>query len=218
VLRGWEQCGERGYEFSHTWFSQSISLWKRHLLPLNEPTTNPTPLRVLSLGSGDGSRVCWLIDTILHSSSGETSPSPANRLLCITSNAGNQFQQNIAKLSDPDRLVLRIDDPLTQLEAFNNQSSQGKNAKTAQFDIIYLQSHLKTSDYLKALATQAWQLLQPGGVPIFKDYQWQDPEQPELASKIGIDDFLELVAGQVSVLHRSYQIIVSKQGQQDAGE
>ena len=216
VLRGWEQCAERGYEFGHTWFSESISLWERHLLPLNAPVAPRPPLRALSLGSGDGSRVCWLMDTLLRS--------PTDRLLCITADMSQHFQQNIARLSEPDKLVLRTADPLAQLEAFNSQgdrqsdkrSDEAADTKPAQFDIIYLQSHLKTSAYLKALATQAWPLLQPGGVMIFKDYQWQNPEQPEQASKIGIDDFLESVAVQASVLHRSHQVIVSKKGEQDA--
>jgi len=227
-LRGWEACAERGYQFGLTWFGENISLWERHLLPLLTPSgaqssassgaqssvqssaaagaaagesagesaTRP-PLQVLSLGSEDDSSLCWLVDTLLQSAD--------DRLLCMTTGASQQFQDNAAKLADAHKLVLQTGELLELLNG----------AKDNQFGAIYLQSSLKTGDYLNTLATFAWPLLRPGGVMIFKDYQWCDPAQPTAASKIGIDAFVASVAGHSVVLHRSHQVIISKKNRPD---
>ena len=274
ALQGWSQCAERDYQFSQTRFSERISLWKRHLLPLVESTEksaedstekslteSPTnvsanlqytpiatkpPLWVLSLGSDDGSSLCWLVDTLLQSAD--------DRLLCMTTRAGKKLKDNSAKLTDSHKLILQTGDLFEQLGSFDtletfekleifekgNQnsdehlkqepSSQDSFPRTseiqtsekqaledaepsAQFGIIYLQSRVKTGDYLNALAAKAWPLLRTGGVMIFSNYRWRAPSQPENASKVGIDSFIASVAGQVKVLHRSHQVIISKKGQ-----
>ncbi len=225
-LRGWAQCTERGYQFGQNWFSENIPLWERHLLPLNGPLSARPPLHALLLGSDDGSSACWLLDMLLRS--------PTDQLLCMTANASQPFEQNAAKLLEPHKLILQTGEVLALLEAFepevltsqkSEDSSAEDNVQTdfetdleeaAPFSIIYLQPHLKTSNHLNALAARAWPLLQPGGVMIFKNYRWQDPNQPELAPKIGIDAFIESVIDQAVVLHRSHQVIVSKRGQRNA--
>mgnify|MGYP001791190652 CR=1 FL=1 len=190
-LRGWERCAEREYEFSHTWFSENISLWERHLLPLNEPDER-SPIAVLSLGSSDGSSLCWLVDEILRCA--------GDRLVCITEGASQQLQQNLAKLPESDKVSLEIGPLQPLLEPFAD----------AEFDVIYIQSDRKQGNYLNTLATQAWQALKPGGLMFFKDYQWRDETDPAQSSKPGIDAFIQSVSSQVQILHQSHQMILKK--------
>ena len=56
----------------------------------------------------------------------------------------------------------------------------------------------------------AWQLLTPGGVMIFDDYQWM-PNKPLLERPtMAVDLFLATTRSQLDVLHKDYQVIVRK--------
>ena len=218
-LRGWERCVQQDYQFTHTWFSENISLWERHLLPLlsaAEGEQDPGPLRMLSVGSSDGSSLCWLADEILRRSD--------DRLVCITEGASQPLSENLAKLPEAEKVSVETGDLpalLTNLLELSAQAGAGNGASAqrandALFDVIYLQSDRKQGDYLKALATQAWNLLKPDGLMIFKDYQWRDFENPSQSSKPGIDAFIEGYVGWANVLHQSHQVIVKKESELSA--
>jgi predicted O-methyltransferase YrrM len=66
------------------------------------------------------------------------------------------------------------------------------------------------ADYVRHEATLAWRLLKPGGLMIFDDYQWSDPNYPGQDTQIGIDAFLATVHDQFEVVHQGYQIIIQK--------
>ena len=197
-LRGWSQPEALGYEFAYTWFGENIPLWERYLAPLIEPAER-LPLRVLSLGSGDDSSLCWLVDNILQQ--------PDDQLLCMTTGASEQFKNNTAKLPDASKLILKEGPLPEQLDRLSTQLQ--KRASVPLFDIIYLQSKNKQADYIQQLAMQAWPLLKPDGVMIFRAYRWQHPTDASQSSQVGIDAFVKTVSAQR--LHQSHQLILRKE-------
>lgn len=210
-LRGWERCLTNDYRFTHTWFSENMVLWEKYLLPLNDAAANGSvsqgaasraPINILSLGSSDGSSLCWLVDEILRQ--------PSDRLVCMAEGVSQQLQKNFAKLPESDKVSVKTGRLPVLLESLPG----------TEFDMIYIQSERKQSIYLNALAKQAWPQLKPNGLMFFKDYQWSDPSDPAQASRLGIDEFIQSVQSEgrarVSVLHQSHQLILRKEGKQDA--
>ena len=53
---------------------------------------------------------------------------------------------------------------------------------------------------------------------IFDYYEFTFPDSPEQDTKIGIDVFLEMFGSQLEVVHKGYQLIVKKIGNQSLGE
>ena len=53
---------------------------------------------------------------------------------------------------------------------------------------------------------------------IFDDYEFTFPDSPEQDTKIGIDVFLEMFGSQLEVVHKGYQLIVKKTGNQNLGD
>jgi tetratricopeptide (TPR) repeat protein len=196
ALRGWTQCTERQYEFTQTWFSEIIPLWEIYLMAWNQAPDRP-PRQVLSLGVGDGSSLCWLVDQVLVK--------PDDRLICLAPQFSQPLQQNLAKLANPDRVILQAADPAHSLTSFTES-----NPDSPPFDLIYVQTDHKTADYLYHLATQHWPLLRVSGLLIFRDYPWQHPTDPQQSARVGIDRFLASVTGQVEILHQSGQVMLRK--------
>jgi len=197
-LREWPQCIARQYVFRQSWFSEIIPIWERYLSFLNNERDTRVPLSALSLGSNDGSAVCWLVDRVLQRSE--------DRLLCLTAKPRDLFSQNVEKLAEPEKFSCRqgeLGEQLMQLSA---------GEKETGFDLIYVQSDRKAAADMQKLLSLSWPLLKPSGIMIIKDYLWKHPEDAVRASKVGIDAFKDLMSDQVEQLHQSHQVIWQKVG------
>ena len=192
ALRGWPQAAERNYQFGLNWFSENISTWTEHIAPLNELSVLRHPLQLLSLGAQDDSSLLWLVDTVLIE--------PDDRLTCLTDHLSDSLQQNRARLSQPEKLLLLEGDTQTRLEALPEET----------FDWIYVQSDCKQADYLQSVSAQLWRSLKVSGLMCLKDYQWQHPDDPDQSSKVGIDAFIAAVSDSAEILCRSHQVILRK--------
>lgn len=221
ALRGWSRCQERDYQFFQTWFCENIPLWESHLKALNEHIADRPAIRALSLGSSDEVSLFWLADQVLRK--------PTDRLLCLTPEMPGQLQENLAKLNlseseatlaeRPEKVLFKTGELQSQLAAltagFKHRSQEPDGQIEGQFELIYIQSDRKQADYLQAIATQAWPLLKPEGLIIFKDYQWRHPSEPNQSSKVGIDAFIATVIDHIEVLHQAHQVIIKKEFRQE---
>lgn len=204
-LRGWPQCTTQQYAFRQSWFSEIIPIWERYLSPLNDAQDTRNPLSVLSLGSGDGSAVCWLVDRVLQRSE--------DRLLCLTTKSRDLFSKNVEKLAEPEKFSCRQGELTEQLAQLSADEATG-------FDVIYVQSDRKAAADIQTLLSLSWPLLKPSGIMIIKDYLWKHPEDTALASKVGIDAFKDSLKDspqnslgeQIEQLHQSHQVIWQKVG------
>lgn len=186
-LRGWYQCVQRGYQFTRDWFTHNIPIWEKYLKPLAELKG----LKILEIGSFQGMSACWLLDHIL------TDPSAS--ITCIEPNFQEQFDGNIAKTGAGAKVK--------KLEALSYQVLGEQEADA--YELVYIDGcHLAASVLEDAILS--WRLVKVGGLIIFDDYEWTEPDTLIQTTKIGIDTFLALFQNQVELIHKGYQLIVRK--------
>jgi len=186
ILRGWQRAATREYSFAHDWFTHNIPVWTEHL----QRFVN-TPVNALEIGSFEGMSTCWLLDYILTH--------PDARLTCIDLYFQESFDINIAKTGTPEKII--------KLTAESHQTLA--SLKSQSYDLIYIDgNHLAA--HAQQDANLSWVLLKPGGLLVFDDYEWSDPNYPGQETKIGIDAFLATVQSEVEILYQGYQLIVRK--------
>ncbi|MBW4661506.1 MAG: tetratricopeptide repeat protein [Drouetiella hepatica Uher 2000/2452] len=184
-LNGWEGTA-RQYEFTHDWFSYNISIWATHLKPFTGH-----PVQSLEIGSFEGMSACWLLDHVLTH--------PMSNLTCIDQYFQEIFEFNVAQTGAGDRLTRLTGDSHTILATLAPET----------YDIVYIDGcHL--ANHVHMDAQLAWKLVKAGGVMIFDDYEWTDPNYPGQDTRLGIDAFISSVKDQVAIVHQGYQIIIQK--------
>lgn len=188
ILKGWDLCQERNYQFTQDWFSDNIPIWTKHLNVLR----NTPESQILEVGSYQGMSTCWFLDHLLTH--------PTARITCIDPYFKPEFEYNIAQTSAAQKVIKKIgysQDILSSLPA-------------NFYDIVYIDgSHLAKDTLEEAL--QAWRLTKVGGTIIFDDYEVKDKSNPEQQAKVGIDYFLKWVLNSIQVIHKGYQLIIRKQ-------
>ena len=191
VLRGWQQCGDRDYEFTRDTFSYRLAIWQ----PLVEPLIGKSELRFLELGSYQGMSSCWFLDTVLTSAEAE--------LVCVEPQFEAKLEKNIQATGVASKAKLlkgTIEQMITDL-------------RPESFDLINLQDKRKSAEIAESNANAAWKLLKVGGLLIFNDYGWHNPAAPQFNPKAGIDRFLGSIGEswqRVKYSPQSFQYIIKK--------
>ncbi|MBF2046967.1 MAG: tetratricopeptide repeat protein [Elainella sp. C42_A2020_010] len=186
ALKGWQHVVTKGYSFTRDWFSHNIPVLTEQLQRFVNAKVN-----ALEIGSFEGMSACWLLDYILTH--------PAARLTCIDPYFQENFDTNIAKTGSPEKIIKLVghsQDLLATLEP-------------ASYDFIYIDG-CHWAEQVKQDGVLSWSLLKPGGLMLFDDYEWSDPEYPGQNTKLGVDAFLDSVRSQVEIVHQQYQLIVKK--------
>lgn len=187
ALQGWPLCLERDYQFTQDWFTHNLPHWRQHL----QPYFNAAGLQFLEVGSYEGMSACWLLDAVLTH--------PSARLTCIDPYYKPEFDLNIAKTGSAHKVNKQV--------GFSQELLP--DLPTAAYDVIYLDG-CHFADYVREEAKLAWRVLRSGGLMIFDDYEWSDPERPGQDCKFGIDAFLEAIPNQFELVHKGYQVMVRK--------
>ncbi|MEG4027521.1 MULTISPECIES: tetratricopeptide repeat protein [unclassified Microcoleus] len=194
-LRGWPECASKNYQFTQDWFTHNIPIWKRHL----QEFTGIVDFQVVEIGSFQGMSACWLLDNILTH--------PTAKITCIDLYFQQHFKGNIVKTGAADRVI--------ELEGYSQELLI--NLASEYYDVAYIDGCHKPTSALQD-AILSWRLVKVGGLMIFDDYEFTFPDSPEQDTKIGIDVFLEMFGSQLEVVHKGYQLIVKKIGNQSLGE
>jgi len=194
-LRGWAECAAKDYQFTQDWFTHNIPIWKRHL----QEFTGIADFQVVEIGSFQGMSACWLLDNILTH--------PTAKITCIDLYFQQDFKGNIVKTGAADRVI--------ELEGYSQELLV--NLDSEYYDVAYIDGCHKPTSALQD-AVLSWRLVKVGGLMIFDDYEFTFPDSPEQDTKIGIDIFLEMFGSQLEVVHKGYQLIVKKIGNQSLGE
>ncbi len=194
-LRGWPECAAKNYQFTQDWFTHNIHIWKLHLQHL----AGIADFKVVEIGSLQGMSACWLLDNILTH--------PTANITCIDLYFQEQFHGNIAKTGAGDKVI--------PLQGYSQKVLV--NLESESYDVAYIDGCHKATSALQD-AILSWRVVKVGGLIIFDDYEFTFPDNPEQNTKIGIDLFLEMFSSQLEVVHKGYQLIVKKIGNQSLGE
>ncbi|MEG4502784.1 tetratricopeptide repeat protein [Microcoleus sp. F6_B4] len=194
-LRGWPECAAKDYQFTQDWFTHNIPIWQRHL----QEFTGIADFQVVEIGSFQGMSACWLLDNILTH--------PTAKITCIDLYFQQHFKGNIVKTGAADKVI--------ELEGYSQELLV--TLASEYYDVAYIDGCHKPTSALQD-AILSWRLVKVGGLMIFDDYEFTFPDSPEQDTKIGIDVFLEMFGSQLEVVHKGYQLIVKKIGNQSLGE
>lgn len=187
-----ELARTKEYSFTSDWMSNNISNWNAWLAPFRRQPG----VRMLEIGSFEGRSAIWFLENILSD--------PTAHLTCID-------------LFDPP-WDLRFDHNVRVYGQVNKVTKmQGRSedllpaaAAASSMDIIYVDGSHRACDVLMD-AVLAWRLLKPTGVMIFDDYLWGRPDsEPSERPQMAIDLFLEIFAGQYTLVAKGYQVAIRK--------
>lgn len=196
ALRGWNECLTNNYFFPVDQFTHRISLFEEHLLPL----ANQENFSALEVGSHFGIAACWLLDKVLTH--------PSARLTCLDHQFHKTLQENIAKTGAQEKVTLREKYITGYLSSFKPQS----------FDLAIVQDRRKKWEYVNKNIALLWRLVKVGGIIVFGDYGWRNPQNPENESRKGIDLFLKSTQGKwelIALPPRGLQLIIKKIAKSD---
>lgn len=191
------------YDFRYPWFEVVRGDWEA----LTESLVG-TPLRILEVGSFEGSSTTWMLDHLMdHKDSTltsvdtfEGSPEHATPDIHLDGLA-ERFLHNVALAKNHDKLrVLRgtSAERLVQLRG-----------EKAEFDLIYIDGSHTAIDVFQDVAL-AWPMLREHGTLVLDDYNWAPFKQDFYAPKIAIEAFLRCAAPTVTWFERNGQIWASK--------
>jgi tetratricopeptide (TPR) repeat protein len=186
-LRGWNSSLEKGYRFTKDWFTVNILQWEKALSTF----ANCPEIQGLEIGSFQGMSACWLLDHILTHATA--------KITCIDLGFKPEFDLNIAKTG--------VAEKVTKLEGYSQEILSTLTPNTYNF--VYIDGcHLASVVLQDALLS--WNLLKPGGIMIFDDYEYRDPDHPEEDTGKGIDQFIKTISEPIKILHQGYQLMIQK--------
>jgi predicted O-methyltransferase YrrM len=191
-----DEVVERG-AFTEDWVTSRFAPWEAILGELE-----PRQARLLEIGSYEGLSACYLLWRL-----------PRATITCIDTWVGPAehmgetgeleaiFDANVA-LVDASRVVKLVGDSKRRLVDLVSDESC--------FDLVYVDgSHLGLDVLVDAALS--WQLLEPGGVIVFDDYEWAYlGEDALLRPGKAIDAFREIVEGKHELVLDGYQVGLRK--------
>jgi predicted O-methyltransferase YrrM len=185
------------YKFTTDWVVPHKQSWTTHLQHLRG-----NPAHALEIGTFEGRSALWFLENILTN--------PDASITCVDIFTGpyeqrfdanvvaSGLQKKIKKVKGDSRFALRT-------------------LPSDTYDFVYVDGSHDAKDVLSD-AVLAWELLKPGGIMIFDDYQWTGHEhkfRPAYVPEIAIDGFLHIYEPYMDVLHKEYQVIVRKREKVD---
>ena len=195
-LRGWNECLTNNYFFPVDQFTHRIALFETHLLPL----ANQKNFSALEVGSHFGIAACWLLDKVLTH--------PSARLTCVDHQFPQTLKDNIAKTGAQEKVTLREKYIAGYLGSLKPQN----------FDLAIIQDRRKKWEYVHQNVKLLWKLVKVGGIIVFGDYGWRNPQNPDNEPRKGIDLFLNSTQGQwklIALPPRGLQLIIKKISKSD---
>ena len=201
ALQGWTASEDRGYTFTHDYFSGHIPTWRQWFAEL----ITITPIRILEIGSWQGGSTLWLLDHVIAPRGGS--------ITCIDTWAGSSEHTFLAPLglslealfdSNVDRTGLA--DHVHKIKGRSQDVLPAMPA--AGFDLIYIDGAHEAEAVIQD-AIHAHRLLAPGGFLLFDDlnYTFADPAQNTANA---IDFFCRTFAGHYRECHRGAQLLLQR--------
>jgi hypothetical protein len=191
-------------QFTTDWFSGNIPLWDVTLTELkNKPNLN-----FLEVGCWEGRATCWLLENILTDSTSKItvvdsfggSPEETGMQGLDFDNVLSRFKNNIKENSE--KVTIHQGYSSHVLKTLGNEP---------QYDFAYIDaSHTAYGTLEDAILVHP--LIKKGGIIIFDDYGWKDPNRPSVTDspELGISCFVNVFADFYDVIFVGYQVGIVK--------
>lgn len=159
--------------------------------------------KFLQLGAYLGDASVWLMENILVDTSSvlydvdtwEGSDEPAHDVM--------DFNQVY-------KYYLKRTKKYPNLKHFKTTTYEYLRFDNNTYDFVYVDAdHTAVSVLLDAVL--AWDLLKPGGIMAFDDYEWRSGKGGEFDPAPGINTFLTRYQGKFKVIHKGWQIWIVKE-------
>jgi hypothetical protein len=175
--------------FTSDWHSYTIPIWEAVVLP----RLKGGPRRMLELGSYEGRSAAWALDNVVA----------AGELVCVDNwrvpDIEARFDQNVGSR-------------VTKIKGHITSVLVGMADAGEKYDLIYIDGDHDGAAIIEN-AVLAWMLISAGGILVFDDYRYHNPQQfavGKIDPHFGIDAFLTCYCLRMQVLHRAAQVIVAK--------
>ena len=203
ALHGWTESKEKGYVFTHDFFSVNIPVWTRWF----DEFIVSAPLRCLEIGSWQGTSATWLLDKVVSKRQGlitcidtfEGSSEHQPWLPTLGADLHSFFDHNISASGHSRhcrKLVGRSQDILLYLD---NQT----------YDFIYIDGAHEAKFVIQD-AILSWRILRSGGFLIFDDLDHHFPTAPEQDTGRAIDAFTTWFADELQIIEQNRQMLIHK--------
>ncbi len=181
---------EKELHFTTDWVTWREKVWLRILKRFQaEPG-----IRYLEIGSHEGRSIIWMMQNILSH--------PTSRADIVDS-----FMFNTEEIF---RKNLKLSNVIDKVKVHKGQSHiLARTFDIDNYDIIYIDG-CHCSRHILTDAVLCWDLLKVGGIMIFDDYEYDKAPPDTISPKVVCDSFVEIFKNEISVLHKSYELIIEK--------
>ena len=159
-------------------------------------------LKFLQLGAYAGDASVWLLDNILTDSS--------SVLYDVDTWEGSDEEvHKTINFKDIYEYYEERVKPYSNIEYFRMTSYEYLRFDNYLYDFIYVDAdHTAISVLLDGLLS--WDLLQPGGIMAFDDYEWRSGKGDEFDPAPGVNSVLARHQGKFDLIHKGWQIWIAK--------
>jgi predicted O-methyltransferase YrrM len=203
ALTGWRESVDKGYMFTHDFFSGNIPTWERWFAEL----ITTAPISCLEIGSWQGTSATWLLDKIISQRGG--------LLTCVDTFEGS---------SEHQPWLHTLDRSLEQIFDYNiNASGHSRlcrklvgpsqdvllDLSDQSYDFIYVDGAHEAKFVIQD-AVLSWRILRSGGFLIFDDLDYCFPSSPHQNTKTAIDAFTTWFGAELEIVDTNRQMLIRK--------
>jgi predicted O-methyltransferase YrrM len=177
-------------EYTADWFSYSIPVWEKVVLPRLPSGTR----KFLELGSHEGRSAVWFLEHAMR---------PGDELTCVDIWKSEPVERRFAG---------NVNGRARAVKGDITEALLGLVSQREKFDCVYIDGNHDGRVVLEN-AVLAWMVLSVGGVLVFDDYRYKIPVEYSIGAidtHFGIDAFLSCYCLRMQVLHRTAQVAVLK--------
>jgi predicted O-methyltransferase YrrM len=176
--------------------------WDKFLSKFVNKKTN-----ILEIGSYKGDATCVILEHL--------ATNPDTKVYAIDTWEGSPEYpdgQDFSKVENEFNNRIKNTGKEKQLIKMKMLSSKGLIIlieKKIMFDFIFIDASHEAKNVISD-AILSWEILKPGGVIIFDDYEWDVLKQDHFRPKLAIDSFISIFKSELKVLFKRYQCGIEK--------